>query len=163
MAPRRIPLTREQAERQIREATAALQALEERDGWRGRVRATEPRGSEAVVRFRHRFVRNGKLYTYAAIRAENLRGDRRWFITSADYLPSGRGHQGLTSPATWVDLVEFAEPGTIERLTRGNRIDIPGVPVGDAPRVPLIQEWTDDEWFRRTPLDGLIYDDRSGD
>jgi hypothetical protein len=112
MSPHKLPQTREQAERMIRDGVAALAALQERETSRHAARLIEPVGDGKVVRFDHRFAKDGKLYTYAAIRASNPRGARRWYITSADYL-SGRGHQGLTSPATWVDLVEFAEPGTI--------------------------------------------------
>lgn len=78
---------------------------------RARIRSDEP-ANQRIVRFSHRFTPGGRVYTYAAIRADNPRGERRWFLTGADYLPMG-GHRGIASPATWVEIVEFALPHTI--------------------------------------------------
>lgn len=77
-----------------------------------RIAADEPANGR-IVKFGHRFHVGGRVYTYAAIRADNPRGAHRWFVTGADYLPEGRGHRGLVSPATWPELVEFAIPHTI--------------------------------------------------
>lgn len=75
------------------------------------VRANEPANGR-IVKFSHRFHVGGKVYTYTAIRADNPRGARRWFISGSDDL-IGAGHRGIVSPATWVELVEFAIPHTV--------------------------------------------------
>ena len=135
MAPRRLPQTRAEAERQLREAAAVLAALDEKQEWTTRAQKTEPLRSGTVVRFEHRFVRNGQLYTYAAVRADNSRGLRRWFITGADYLPV-KGHQGIASPATWAELVAFAERGSIQVAERWRNLPaILDVSASDAPHV----------------------------
>jgi hypothetical protein len=75
------------------------------------IRANEPANGR-IVKFGHRFHVGGKVYTYTAIRADNPRGDRRWFISGSDDL-QGAGHRGIVSPATWVELIEFAIPHTV--------------------------------------------------
>lgn len=111
MSPKRErPPTIEEAARRLADAKMAYDAAVQRETTRDRIAGTEPVSHGRVVKFSHRF--DGKVYSYAAIRADNYRGARRWFITSNDGIAQG-GHRGITSPATWVELVEFAIPGTV--------------------------------------------------
>lgn len=100
----------EQARRAIIKARKDLELALERETLAGRIAETEPKSNGRIVKFSHRF--GGKVYSYAAIRADNYRGARRWFITSNDGLPQS-GHRGIVSPCTWTELVGFAIPHTI--------------------------------------------------
>lgn len=65
------------------------------------------------MKFAARFAPGGKVYQFAAIRADHYRGDRRWFITqNNEYPPSD---PMPNSPCTWIELVRFAEPSTVVR------------------------------------------------
>lgn len=111
MSPKREkPLSVQEASEQLLAAKRRYDQAVMHASLRERIAQTEPRSSGRVVRFAHRF--GGKTYSYAAIRADNYRGDRRWFITSNDGIAQG-GHRGVVSPCTWVELVEFAIPDTI--------------------------------------------------
>lgn len=113
MSPKRDrPLSIDQAARQLADAKIAYDRAVERESLASRIAATEPRSTGRVVRFSHRYGQDNKVYTYAAIRCDNFRGARRWFLTSNDGIAQG-GHRGIASPATWVELVEFAIPGTV--------------------------------------------------
>lgn len=103
------------AEKELARAQAALERAIEHEQVTARIATVEPCSTGRVVRFGNRFDRDGKVYTYVAIRADHHRGDRRWFVSGNDALHnSSRGHQGLVSPCTWVELVQFAIPHTIE-------------------------------------------------
>jgi hypothetical protein len=110
MSPRR-PLSIDQAAALLADAKMAYDAAVLRESNQVKIAATEPANGR-VVKFGHRFSPTGKTYSYAAIRADHYRGDRRWFITGNDHFAHS-GHEGIPSPATWVELVEFAIPGTI--------------------------------------------------
>lgn len=154
MSPKRdLPKTRKDAERMVRDGVAALAAIEEAESWQTLVMATEP-GNRKMVRFDGTFQPGGRTYSFVAIRADHYRGERRWFISQNFAI--GRVPT-IPSPATWVEVVAFAMPGTIRLLsTVGNPIPTPNVPTGDAP-------------LRYGSIDGhdlfadLFYNDRSGD
>lgn len=144
MAPKRgLPRTRREAERQIRDGVAALAALEEAETYKARVMATEP-PNRSMVQFDGTYVEGGATYSFVAIRADHYRGTRRWFV-SQNNIMNQRRPIVLPSPATWVDIVEFAVVESIYRLNRGNRVGVPNVSVGDAPLRPGLYTMTTEE------------------
>lgn len=104
------PISVEQAKRELAEAEARLARAQRAADRLGRIEATEP-ANRRIVRFSGTFQPGGQVYTFVAIRADHYRGVRRWFISQN----SEMAHRPVVihSPATWVELVEFAVPGSV--------------------------------------------------
>jgi hypothetical protein len=157
MSPKREKvLSVDEAIRRFAEAERALKDAVSREhlqkSYDVRVAATEPKSSGRVVRFSHSY--NGRNFTYAAIRADNWRGARRWFLTSADEI-AGSGHRGIDSPATWVELVAFSIPGTIYVAPLGASWKPVAVPVSNpdpAQASPEVTRAIADMWDPQNPF-----------